>query len=158
MEIIEIGAVALATSDGPVMGEYSAFVRPVVEPVLSDFCTRLTGVRQSDVDLAEPFPAVFPAFLQWTGLDPFTFCSWGAYDLYQFRTDCTRHEIQFPRTLELHIKLKQTFARLQGIKPCGMKAALRQLNLPLEGQHHRALDDARNIAKIARVVLPRTEL
>jgi inhibitor of KinA sporulation pathway (predicted exonuclease) len=35
-----------------------------------------------------------------------------------------------------------------------MKGALRLLEIPLVGEHHRAIDDARNIAKIARIMLP----
>jgi len=34
-----------------------------------------------------------------------------------------------------------------------MAQALERLHIPLEGQHHRAIDDARNIAKIARWLL-----
>jgi inhibitor of KinA sporulation pathway (predicted exonuclease) len=30
----------------------------------------------------------------------------------------------------------------------GMSGALRLMNIPLEGIHHRGVDDARNIAKI----------
>jgi inhibitor of KinA sporulation pathway (predicted exonuclease) len=89
MEIIEIGAVNLASAAGEVTGQFGAFVRPVVEPIPSDFCVRLTGIEQSDVNHAD------------------------------------------------------TFAQ-----------ALRRLNIPLEGRHHRAIDDALNIAKIAVVLLP----
>ena len=48
MEIIEIGAVKLASPAGPVLGEFDALVRPVLEPTLSDFCRELTGIRQID--------------------------------------------------------------------------------------------------------------
>ena len=34
---------------------------------------------------------------------------------------------------------------------------LQILEIPLEGRHHRAIDDARNIAKIAKVLLPIVE-
>jgi inhibitor of KinA sporulation pathway (predicted exonuclease) len=46
------------------------------------------------------------------------------------------------------------FAQWKGIRPCGMKRALELMGIPLDGQHHRGVDDARNIAKIARVMLP----
>ena len=93
-------------------------------------------------------------FVTWIGDDPFTLCSWGAYDLNQFKADCDRHRVEFPATFERHINLKTAFAQWKAIKPCGMKAALEILNLPLEGRHHRGIDDARNIAKIARAMLP----
>src|SRR5579864_407164 len=80
--------------------------------------------------------------------------SWGAYDLNQFRQDCSRHHLELPRGFERHINLKKEFARLHGIKPCGMARAMEIAKIPLEGTHHRAWDDARNIAKLAMGILP----
>jgi inhibitor of KinA sporulation pathway (predicted exonuclease) len=157
MEIIEIGAVMLPSAAGEVVDAFAETVRPVREPVLSDFCLQLTGIRQSDVDRADTFLGVFPRFVEWIGPEAYTLCSWGAYDLRQFRVDCKRHGIPLPEGFEQHLNLKQAFADLESIKPCGMKGALRRLEIPLEGRHHRAIDDARNIAKIARIVLPRLE-
>ena len=156
MEIIEIGAVLLPSAEGAPVREFGEFVRPIQEPVLSKFCVGLTGIQQADVDGAETFAAVLPRFLEWIGQEPYVLCSWGAYDLGQFRVDCRRHRIAMPSGFECHINLKQAFAEIQGARPCGMKAALSRLHIPLEGKHHRAIDDARNIGKIARVVLPVT--
>lgn len=156
MEMIEIGAVRLLSASGPASGEFGRFVRPIAEPRLSDFCTNLTSITQHDVDTAETFPAVFHDFLEWIGPEPFTLCSWGAYDLQQFRTDCKRHRIPFPKSFERHLNIKKEFARVFGLR-CGMAAALRHVRLPLEGIHHRGIDDARNIAKLARRTLPRFE-
>ncbi len=49
-EIIEIGAVMLLSSEARSPSEFAEFVRPVVEPELSDFCIRLTGITQQEVD------------------------------------------------------------------------------------------------------------
>lgn len=157
MEVIEIGAVRLPSLNADPDGEFARLVRPVAEPILSDFCTQLTSITQQDMDQASPFAVVFPEFLAWIGSEPFTLCSWGAYDLRQFHVDCQRTQIPFPAQFEQHINLKAEFARLRGIKPCGMKAALSMLQLPLDGTHHRGIDDARNIAKIARVILPQIQ-
>jgi inhibitor of KinA sporulation pathway (predicted exonuclease) len=157
MEIIEIGAVLLPSSDSEPSKEFARFVKPVVEPTLSPFCSKLTSIRQEDVDNANPFYIVFPEFLAWIESEPFTLCSWGAYDLNQFRTDCQRHHLPFPPSFEQHINLKKAFAAWQQIKPCGMKVALGILKIPLEGTHHRGIDDARNIASIARRLLPKIE-
>jgi inhibitor of KinA sporulation pathway (predicted exonuclease) len=158
MEIIEIGAVKLLSDGARPAHEFAEFVRPVQEPILSDFCTGLTGIRQVDVDRADTFPVVFQRFLEWIGPEPYTLCSWGAYDLRQFRIECTRHGLPLPEGFKRHLNLKQALADLEGTKPCGMKAALRRLKIPLQGRHHRAADDARNIAKIAEVLLPRLDL
>ena len=51
MEIIEVGC-ALATRKGNLLDAHSFLVRPTRNPVLSDFCTELTGITQSMVDLS----------------------------------------------------------------------------------------------------------
>jgi inhibitor of KinA sporulation pathway (predicted exonuclease) len=157
METIEIGAVELAAADASPAREFSRFIRPVAEPRLSEFCQRLTTIRQKDVERAECFWVVFPEFVNWIGDERFTLCSWGDYDLTQFRVDCRRHGLAMPESFEKHLNLKKAFARLLGFKVSGMARALAQIGLPLEGTHHRGIDDARNIAKLAALVLPQWE-
>ena len=156
-EIIEIGAVYLESSSGPVRGEFEHFVRPIVHPELSDFCKQLTSINQADVDRADTFWTVFHEFLDWIGTEPFVLCSWGAYDLNQFRIDCQRHGIHLPKTFERHVNLKKEFARVYHVARCGMAAALKLAGLQLDGTHHRGIDDARNITKLAQLILPQLE-
>lgn len=148
-EIIEIGAVMLASAEGPVVSEFCRFVKPSLEPMLSEFCRELTTITQEQVNSAEPFPVVFREFLEWVGSEPYTFCSWGGYDKNQFRRDSKTHNIEFPSGMELHINLKSVFASQQNIRQCGMKRALELMEVPLQGQHHRGIDDAKNIAQLA---------
>ena len=158
METIEVGAVAMSRADGPPESEFGSFVRPVVRRELSDFCRQLTSIRQEDVDVADLFPVVLRRLRVWIGSGPFTLCSWGGYDLNQLRNDCRRHNLQLPPTFERgHINLKKEFARVFLVKSCGMARALEHAGLPLEGTHHRGSDDARNIARLAVLVLPRLE-
>jgi 3'-5' exoribonuclease 1 len=149
METIEFGAVRLECGSWRAIDEFSSFVKPVEEPLLSDYCRKLTGIRQSDVDCARTFPVVLSKFLDWIGREPIVLCSWGAYDPRQLEVDCRRHRITFPDLFRIQRNLKKEFAGWRGIKPCGMKRALAILEIPLEGSHHRGIDDARNIAKIA---------
>lgn len=157
METIEIGAVCLLSATGPVGGEFSKFIRPTFSPILSAFCTALTTIRQEDVDAAESFKPVFTQFMQWIGDEPFIFCSWGAYDLRQLKSDCSRFNLRFPSRLDNHINLKKEFSRLHSTKPMGMEKALELAGLTLEGTHHRGIDDARNIANLALQILPQLE-
>lgn len=152
MEIIEIGAVKLSNSL-EITDEYSSFVRPVNEPILSDFCKNLTSIEQEQIGSADTFPIVFERFIDWVGnLSEITLCSWGAYDKKQLIIDCRRHGVDYPFG-DKHINLKKMFSDQRSIKPCGMKRALQILGLPLEGKHHRAIDDVRNIAEVAKLVL-----
>lgn len=158
MEIIEIGSVLLAAKTGPTLREFTSFVRPINKRELSAFCMGLTGIRQQEVDPADDFSKVFPRFLNWIGPEPCRLCSWSVFDLEQFRTDCVRHNILFPPRFLSHVNLKQEFARLRGVHPCGVKRAFALCQLQLEGKPHRALDDARNIAKLAlKEILPQLE-
>jgi inhibitor of KinA sporulation pathway (predicted exonuclease) len=157
MEIIEIGAVMLQSAAGPAIGEFERFVRPIIAPILSDFCKQLTTITQEQIDAAEDFKTVFPEFVRWIGAEDFIFCSWGQYDLNQLRLDCERHQMEFPPSLENHINLKNEFARVFKVRRCGMARALRHAKIPLEGTHHRGIDDARNIARLAMLVLPKLE-
>jgi 3'-5' exoribonuclease 1 len=157
MEIIEIGAVMLKSASGPVFGEFSEFVKPAYRPVLSAFCKELTSIRQEDVAGADEFRAVFGRFMDWIGDESFSWCSWGAYDIKQLRIECDRHGLDFSESLEQHLNLKNVFAKLKGVKPRGMRNALSMLGISMEGTHHRGIDDARNIAKIAELVLPYME-
>ena len=154
MEIIEIGAVRLDASL-TIVDEFACFVRPVVEPKLSQFCTALTTIRQADVDGADMYPAVFTRFLEWIGAGPYRLCSWGFFDVGQFRLDCPRFGLVFPEQFESdHLNIKQVFADRKCVRRCGMAAALDLLGLPLAGTHHRGIDDARNIARIVQETLP----
>ncbi len=158
METIEIGAVFLESASGPASREFARFIKPVVEPNLSEFCQQLTTIQQEQVNSADYFWNVFPQFVEWIGPEPFILSSWGVYDLNQFRRDCERHKMQLPESFQRHINLKQDFAQILDVKKCGMSTALELLNLSLEGTHHRGIDDARNIARIAQVILPKLGL
>lgn len=152
-ETIEIGAVRLSPTGGEVRSTFSTLVRPVLEPNLTEFCTRLTGIRQENVDRADPFPEVFPRFVAWCGDGPHRLASWGSYDLRQLTLECQRHALPLPVWFSDHLNVKYFFARWKKVRPCGMAEALKISGLPLEGRHHRGLDDALNIAKLAAMAM-----
>ena len=153
-EILEIGAVELPSASAAVSSEFGMLVRPVGTPALSSYCLRSTGLTQFEVDQADPFPLVFAQFLAWLGKDPFTLCTWGDYDLAQLRRDAQRHRVTLPTSFERSLNLKSAFSRWQNLPPTGLGPALRHLNLTRAGRAHRAPDDARSVARIARQLLP----
>ena len=158
-ETIEIGAVAL-DQNGAMESEFGCFVRPVVHPQLSGFCRDLTSIAQSDVDGAETFEVAFARFVEWAqeGGEPLTLVSWGDFDPRQLQLDCTRAGVEYPASFSRHLNIKRRFGETRGIKPVGMARALKMLELPLSGTHHRGIDDARNIAAIAQQIWSALEL
>jgi 3'-5' exoribonuclease 1 len=102
------------------------------------------------VDAGDTFEVAIDEFIDWIQAfdDDYVICSWGYYDKKQFTADCRRFNIQTD-WLDNHISIKHQYAEINKLRrPVGMKTALSMENIPLEGTHHRGIDDARNIAKI----------
>lgn len=148
-EIIEIGAVMADAKTLEVVDEFSTFVRPVRNPQLTAFCTELTSIVQEQVDDAPTFSEAIAALNQWTDKYPgYLFCSWGGYDRNQITRECRSNSIAYPLGSN-HINLKECFSdRLNSRRKFGMAGALKKVGIPLDGTHHRGIDDARNIAKL----------
>ena len=148
-EIIEIGAVCINES-GDTIGEFNQIIKPTVQPILSDFCIRLTTITQDMVDKGILFPVGLPLFLDWIHSfeTAYLLCSWGYYDKHQFKQDCELHDLPTDWLTD-HISIKHQYAKIKSLKrPTGMKGALKKEKIEMVGTHHRGIDDARNIAKI----------
>lgn len=148
-EIIEIGAVKVS-SEFEVIDTFQSFVRPVVNPILTDFCKELTEIRQNDVDQAPLFPQAIASFKNWVQEDDYILLSWGDFDRNQLRKDSSLHKLSHNWITFKHDNLKARHAKyvLGTDRGVGMKSALKIANLSLEGSHHRAIDDAKNIVGI----------
>ena len=147
-EIIEIGAVKINDKLN-IVDKFSMFVRPKLNPLLTEFCRTLTSITQSDVDQADTFDKVLSKFLEWIGEDEYIICSWGFYDKTQFTRDCSLYGLDIG-WIDRHISLKhQHGEKIVGKKRgVGMKWALEKAGIELVGTHHRGIDDARNIAQL----------
>lgn len=157
MEIIEIGAVLVDGATLRPVAEFVTFVRPVIRPRLTAFCTRLTTITQADVDAAPTFPEAIAALGRFQGDLDALFCSWGDYDRKQFEIDGHRWGVPLP--LRGHMNLKKRFSAALGeTQRYGMAGALERLKLPLVGTHHRGIDDARNIARILPYAIGREKI
>ena len=160
-EIIEIGAVLLRMKDMVIVSEFDAFIKPKLEPILSDFCKKLTSIKQEDVDGALPFPAAndkAKAWLDVYGMDDVLFGSWGRYDWKQWRLDCELHGVPFPFTGG-HYNIKQYVIEalveanpMWNHKKRGMATVMNGLDIRFEGTAHRGIDDARMCAKVLQKV------
>lgn len=157
MEIIEIGAVLVDGATLEPVGEFATFVRPVIRPTLTAFCTKLTTITQADVDGAPTFPAAIEALGRFVGERDALFGSWGDYDRKQFEIDANRWGVPLP--LRGHMNIKKRFSAALGeTTRYGMASALERLGLPLQGTHHRGIDDARNIARILPYAIGRVPI
>ena len=150
MEIIEIGA-CWSYMDGTVVDRFECLVRPTLHPDLPPFCRELLGLRQTDVDGADTLSTAalkFSEFVSRRRDRAIAWGSWGAFDRNQMFRECQRLGLADPIHLP-HQNLKQQFAKARRIgKQVGMKKALELVGLDMQGTHHRALDDALNIARL----------
>ncbi|HEY1195360.1 3'-5' exonuclease [Flavobacterium sp.] len=147
-EIIEIGLAVLDTETGEISKNKGILVKPQRSSV-SLFCTELTTITQDLLDQnGVSFEDAINQLVDEYNPDLYTWASYGQYDLNMLTKQCKSFGISYPMGDE-HINVKEYFAEKFGlVKPTGMNGALHMLNIPLEGTHHRGIDDAKNIAKI----------
>jgi inhibitor of KinA sporulation pathway (predicted exonuclease) len=150
MEIIEIGAVLL-NEKLEIIDTFSCFVKPIKHTTLTSFCKNLTKIKQSDTDQAENLDRCLTLFSEWAiKHGEYTFTSWGAFDYNQINRECYAKNIKNP-ILQNNLNYKKVFAKIYNLKNkrgVGLRKALNILNLNFEGIPHRAIYDAKNIAKI----------
>jgi 3'-5' exoribonuclease 1 len=147
-EIIEIGAYKINTQ-GEIIGEFNQFVKPTVNPTLSEFCKKLTSISQEFVDNSNTFPNVINDFKNWIDIDAdFKLCSWGQFDIQLIKNDCTLHNLD-PDWLDHYINVKDQYHEIKGEhKLTGLKNTIKSEGMEFTGIHHRAIADAENLAKI----------
>ncbi|MBQ4820723.1 3'-5' exonuclease [Aquimarina sp. MMG016] len=147
-EIIEIGICLLDTETGAISKNQGILVKPERSEV-SPFCTELTTITQELLDKEGVSFETACEMLrtEYRGYE-YTWASYGQYDLNMMKKQCSFRGIEYPLSKN-HINVKELFAKTKGLrKKVGMKGALGILDIPLEGTHHRGVDDAKNIAKI----------
>ncbi|KAF3687929.1 ERI1 exoribonuclease 2 [Channa argus] len=64
-EIIEFPAVLLNTSTGEIESEFHTYVQPQEHPILSSFCSELTGITQMQVEAGIPLQMCLSRFNRW---------------------------------------------------------------------------------------------
>ena len=157
MEIIEIGA-TLVDRKGRELDSFQRFVRPLRRPLLTPFCRELTHITQANVDGAEPLGEVWPSFERW--LDQHQarlegWASWGDYDRKQLVQEWQHLQLDSALSRVPHMNLKQRFAKARRLeRPLGLNGALQLAGMQFIGQQHRALEDARNTARLLPLVFP----
>ena len=157
MEIIEIGA-ALVNASGYEVEHFQRYVRPTRRPLLTNFCRELTHINQADIDSAAPWASVWAQFEHWLKAHPAQlagWASWGEYDRRQIEQQVSALGVDNYLNQVEHINLKKHFANARQLpRQVGLKMALSLAGLQFQGQQHRALNDARNTARLLPLVLP----
>uniref|UniRef100_A0A8C9FMW1 Exonuclease domain-containing protein n=1 Tax=Pavo cristatus TaxID=9049 RepID=A0A8C9FMW1_PAVCR len=128
---VEFPAVLLNAATGRIEAEFHTFVQPQEQPVLSEFCTALTGVTQKQVDEGVPLHICLSQFLKWlqeiqkekkflfssdipSNAAPeaklCTFVTWTDWDLgVCLHYECKRKQLRKPDIFNSWIDLKATY-------------------------------------------------
>ncbi|MFN7972010.1 MAG: 3'-5' exonuclease [Acidobacteriota bacterium] len=154
-DIIEIGVCLLDVDTLERRDRRALLVKPARSEV-SPFCTSLTTLRAEDVADA-PSLAEVSALLEATyEARDRPFASFGDYDRRQLERCCADQGVRYPFG-PTHLNVKTLFAVTHRMsREVGMAGALERLGLPLDGTHHRGVDDAWNVAAILAALLAKS--
>jgi len=154
-EMIEFPIVLVDAQSLNVVGEFHHFVRPLIYPKLSAFCSSLTGIQQNTVDQSLTFPDVLKLADQWirqhcgedlSNVYAVTYGNWDFGTLFAIQVKEYDLEIPFwgRRWIDLQDVFQKHFA-LSG-KQIKMIEAFQYLGISLSGRLHSGIDDARKLA------------
>lgn len=146
-EIIEIGLCVVEVDDLRRIEKRAILVRPQASEV-SEFCTRLTTITpelaNTGMQLADALELLRSEYRS----EDRVFASWGDYDRNMFHRNCDHFKLKYPFG-PTHWNVKTLFSVARSLpREVGLDTALDQLGWPLEGTHHRGVDDAWNIAAV----------
>lgn len=154
METIEIGLVVIDLESLGIVDEFQRFVRPQINPTLTDFCKQLTSIQQADVDGAGTYVEVgeeLGAFLaQYPNA---AWASWGDYDARQLERDAGSAACHSLLADLQHFNVRKWHKGLYNDQPKSLKLTVESLGLVWQGTYHRGIDDARNVASIVKEML-----
>lgn len=145
-EIIEIGITPISLPDKKILDSESIIVWPTTTEI-SEFCTELTTLTPEYVQAqGRTFSSAIEYMREKYRTDRNIWASWGKYDDQAFIRQCEREHVKYPFN-NSHLNVKTLFAWKYGFN-CGMSRALKHVDIPLVGTHHRGVDDSSNIAKM----------
>jgi len=171
MEIIEFPTLVYNLQEKRVQATFHEYVRPVLNPTLTEFCTALTGIIQETVDKADTFPDVwsrYKEFMRSNGFmdDPaqYSFITCGDWDLKTAlpqqlslaSSDIQKSDFSLLQShfIDRLINLKRSYKKQYNDRYTrDMNTMLKHLGMEIEGRHHSGIDDCSNILRIVERML-----
>ena len=151
-EIIQIGAVKLDVADGfREIGAFMTFIRPKINPELSEYIQELTGISQLDINTeGVSFPLALQNFVSFMGENFNALMSFGL-DRKMIDVNCRLHDISMPEHFDKERNLRQSLLDLELIDQEHFSSDLpAYFGLADDERSHNALGDARSLGKAIR--------
>ena len=153
-EVVQIGAVKLDADSFAVLGEFEILVRPRINPLLSPYFEKLTGITSARIARqGTDFALAYARFVEFAGEGPIA--AFG-HDERVLEHNVRLYGMAGAPALPVFYDLRGWFAALgvdpRGLHSCELGPAL---GVPFAGQAHNALHDARSIAAAMAVMVSR---
>ncbi|SRR5258708_322472 len=147
-EIIEIGYVPLSIIKLTIGEPKTIIIRPKTSKV-SQFCTRITGITQEEVDIGISFKDACQKLIKENDSLKFPYVSYGLYDKKHLEYQCADTKTVYPFSKGMHWNFRDMFARMMGLEhDVSLAIAVKMLGLEFDGVYHRSQFDALNTARV----------
>ena len=153
IEIVQIGAVKVDANDWREVDAFSVLVKPVINPVLSDYFVALTGIQQADVDAqGQSLPEALEAFVQFTA--GATWVLSNGDDRRVVAKNCALISLPCPLSLSNYRNLHPLLPQLLNgnDKPISSYKLVDFVGPQGDEVAHQAISDARTIARTLRML------
>lgn len=131
------------------------YCKPQINPILSKYCTDLTGITQEQVDSAETFDKVLIHFQKWlekhklNSSRKFAIVTDSHWDIKKYLYyQCIYLCLPFPIWANSWVNVSVACRKFYRLKKTSLQYMLDHLDMKFIGNHHCGLDDAKNIARI----------
>lgn len=155
-EIIEFPCIKVDTKYFNIVSQFHTYVKPRFQPILSEFCTQLTGIMQETVDDQPEFPQVLQDFQRWLDENNgsnqnYAFVTCGNWDLgICLPNQCRDYGLETPKWIYKTVNLKKAHQKVHGKYARSFKEILEQNGLEFQGRPHSGIDDTKNVVRVIK--------
>jgi inhibitor of KinA sporulation pathway (predicted exonuclease) len=145
-EVIELAWLPLSFQKLTTGNPVSFFVKPPTSKV-SEFCTRITGVKQAQVDKGFSLIDACQKLVN-AGSQKLPWASFGDFDRFIFKHQCNTNKVPYPFQIG-HWDFATIFAKMMGLEhEVKLPIALKLMGLDFIGERHNSRDEVNNIAAL----------
>ncbi|MBU3088590.1 exonuclease domain-containing protein [Clostridium gasigenes] len=141
-EIIEIGAIKLDKYMKP-LGEYKAYIKPSIIPVLNPKILEITKISKEDLDSGISFEEGMAGLRALIDEDDII-CSWAKDDIIEIMSNAIYHKYEDLKWLKNYLDIQEYSTKILAHKnSLSLKNALEELKIRIDqSKLHDALNDA----------------
>ncbi|MBU3103813.1 3'-5' exonuclease [Clostridium gasigenes] len=141
-EIIEIGAIKLDKYMKP-LGEYKAYIKPSIIPVLNPKVLEITKISKEDLDSGISFEEGMAGLRALIDEDDII-CSWAKDDIIEIMSNAIYHKYEDLKWLKNYLDIQEYSTKILAHKnSLSLKNALEELKIRIDpSKLHDALNDA----------------